>query len=235
MQLLDALPLPYSQQTTLTFPLPPGDNGLTRLAVWHERPAAAMLAQLELAAWQPGLELPGLVDERWYSRSQPAAALPYTDDRLPSPPQGFFRARGPNVRATIGADGAVLARNCGVYFHGPLRFGSDNWGSYGQWQLGGPPLELKMVLPKRRDYSRAVLRLHGRLDGPFAPSQPLHLRLEVNGWASGEVALAGSIGEAEQVSFDVSQNIEYGLNTFSLRSDGLGADWLLRSLELWIE
>lgn len=236
MELLDGLPLPPGQYTTLSFPLPPGDAGLTRLLVWSSRPGEAVLQALEEQALDPQRRLPGVLDERWFTRTAPGISLPAYDERQPHPPEGFYRARYAAYSATLGTDGTVTARNCSVLFRGPTRFASDQWGSFGQWQLGaGTVLELKLALPSRRDYSRAVLRLQGRLDGPFAPSEAVRLRLEVNGWRSDEVTLSGGIGEPEQVSFDLSRSIEYGLNTLSLRSDSFGTDWLLRSIELWLE
>jgi hypothetical protein len=236
MELLDGLPLPPGQHTTLSFPLPPGDAGLTRLLVWRTRPDAAMLEELGASALDPERILPGLVDERWFRRVQPGVSLPVYDERQPHAPSDFFRARYPVYSATLGSNGVVTTRNCSVLFRGPTRFASDQWGSFGQWQLGaGTVLEIKLVLPSRRDYSRALLRLQGQLDGPFVPSEAVRVRLEVNGWRSDEVLLGAGIGVQEQVSFDLSQSIEYGLNTLSLRSDSFGTDWLLRSIELWLE
>jgi hypothetical protein len=233
--LLDGLPLPAGQQTTLTFPLPPGDSGYTRLLLWDARPAAGALRLVEAKALDPQRRLAGVLDERWFSRSKPGPQLPPYSDFDMGVPAGIFRARLPNVRAGLLPDGTVVARNCAVYSRGPVRTGSDTWGSFGQWQLtSGMPLELKMVLPSRRDYSHVVLRLQGTA-GSIAPREALRLSVEVNGWRGAEQTLSGGKGEAEQVSFDVSQNVEYGLNTFTLRMESFGAEWLLRRIELWIE
>jgi hypothetical protein len=236
--LLDALPLPAGQQTELTFPLPPGDAGVTRLIVWDAQPAADRLTALLTDAVDPQQRTAGLVDERWFSRTTPRIGGRYQDERwdYERPPGGILLSRTPYTWATVGADGVVTAKNCAVQFSGMTRVGTDSWGAFGQWQLGaGSDLGLQFVLPARRDFTRAVLRLQGAQTAPLLPGQAPTIQLDLNGWRAGESPVTAAPGGAEQVSFDLSQNLQYGLNTLALRSSGFGSGWLLQRIELWVE
>jgi hypothetical protein len=238
--LLDALPLPASQHTQLTFPLPPGDNGLTRLIVWQRQPEAEVLVRLEHAALDAQRRTGGLSDERWFARTTPGAVAAPTDERLryERAPAGILRSRTPYVWATLGPDGVASAKNCAVQYSGPTRIGMDNWGAFGQWQLGvGGSLKLQFVLPSRREFNHAVLRVQGQLSGQGPGGRPALLQLDLDGRRIGETPPAGAAGTVEQLSFDLSQTIGYGLNTLSLRNGaaGGGGDWLLQNIELWVE
>jgi hypothetical protein len=233
--MLEALLIPVRHDTTATYPLPPGDAGLTRLVVWETRPKAALLAQLVNVPVDPARRVPGLLEELWLPRSRPQAPEIWLDERLrlhPAPQQ-FMLSRQPYAAATLGLDDVVEARNCAVTFRGITVPGSDVWGSFGQWQIGvGNSVQILVPLPLGSGVRHAELRLQGQ---QAVVRGQASLELGIEGWRSTEVPLQAGAGEMELVSFDLSHDLQPGLNTLSLRMANPGGNWLLRSLELWVE
>jgi hypothetical protein len=235
-RMLDVLPLPQRQHVRLTYPLPPGDAGLSRLLVWSGQPPEDLLAALTDAPLDSSRRVRGLLVEYWFARSATLAppALPDARRLAQPAPAGFTLSRWPYAYASLDPDGTVQARNCSVAFRGLTRSDMDSWGALGEWQLDpAAPLALSVDIPLRRSYNRAVLLLRGTLAGLHP--QPLSLRLEASGWQVGEMAVQQPAGAVELVSFDVSHDLQAGLNTLSVRCDGFGSSWLLRGAELWLQ
>jgi hypothetical protein len=236
-RMLNELLVPVRHRTTASYPLPPGDDGYTRLIVWESRPKDSVL-ELLLATpvLASGTRIPELLFEEWFPRSQPLAAQPWRDERqrIQLAPLQFLLSREPYAAARLRTDDVVEALNCSLTFRGQMLVDSDIWGSYGQWQLGlGNALQLTVPLRTGMGLRHAELRLQGQQ--PDTPHGQAGLQLDVNGWRSTEISLRAGESEMELLSFDVSHDLQPGLNTLSLRTTASGSNWLLRSIELWIE
>jgi hypothetical protein len=235
-RMLDELLVPTRHHTTAVYPLPPGDDGLTRLIVWDTRPKPSLLDSLALAPVQANRRIADLVAEQWFPRSRPQPAQVWLDERqrIQPLPLQFFLSREPYAAATLGTDDVVRARNCAVTFRGLTLVDNDIWGSFGQWQLGvGNKLQVSVPLRNGMGLRQAELRIQGQQ--AVATRGQTGIELDVNGWRTTEVPLQAGVGELELLSFDVSHDLEPGMNTLSLRTSSAGSNWLLRSIELWIE
>jgi hypothetical protein len=239
-----ALPLPVNHTTTLTFRLPVGEYGITRLILWKSAPADSWLRHLALNPNDLSTAVPGLVAQRWFQRDSAAEMprsmlLPWEGSlrRTVEAPASFLAAPWPWFSAHLAPGHIVEAKNCAVLFDGIETF--DVYGVARHWPLSwSAQLEVDFELPLSISVSQAQLEVAGlpvKREG-FGPAD---LEVTVNGWRvpwPDAGAYAGDAAATMQLSaWQVGQYLKTGSNTVVLAAPTGVESWQVEAVRLWIQ
>ena len=227
------------QQISYSIELPAAEDGLTRVVLWRQAPAAAQIEELAAAA-RPGLAWPGVMHQAWFPRTnQQESGLPYepVQFRVYETPPVFAMTDIPSARIQLSTDYMYYAKDAYVEFDGRLGIGMDDWGSRGEWVLSwGNSLRMEVYLPERRVFTNAILRLYMEQSLLYSGSDSEGLMLVVNGRSIHSSLQSGAISVyPKHVDYELGQYMYPGVNVIELSMDAFSTqDWLLQTAEVWI-
>ena len=235
----EPLPLATGQRITLTWQLPPRENGISRLILLSSQPVQEDWFALLANPLAPTAPQVALVTEQWLGRKPvQLAQLPWVSSQrsLFQPPADYDTGSWPVCRAWLQPDLTIATKDCWVQTDAQPGFILDEYGPAGRWALDWSSefrLGCQLYPATVMD---AVLVLTGKAKPDFTGAGLPEIDLTANGWEIQRVELETSLANSlQQYRVEVGQYLQAGDNTFSVRINAVtGGILQLDNMELWI-